>query len=198
MFILYNYNMITTICLIRHGQTDWNNQLIIQGRKNIPLNKTGLTQANETGELLKKIDPTWDIIMSSPLDRAITTASIIKNKINFSKDIIIDDRFIEREFGKAEGMPIEDEIYKRIEDDDVEGLEKGKELEDRIYNAVMDTAAKYQGKKIIIATHSHSIKGLLIRLNIENSYQKAKVLNTALNYFYIEDGKVIDYKLNIK
>ena len=69
--------METIICLIRHGQTDWNKQKKIQGRINNQLNATGKAQVQEVGRILKEQDPFWDIIIASPLDRAIDSAKII-------------------------------------------------------------------------------------------------------------------------
>lgn len=31
----------TTIILVRHGETDWNKELIFRGRIDVPLNETG-------------------------------------------------------------------------------------------------------------------------------------------------------------
>ena len=66
---------MTKLCLVRHGETDWNSLGILQGRKDIPLNDTGILQAEECRELLKSTN--WDVFITSPLKRTMETAEII-------------------------------------------------------------------------------------------------------------------------
>lgn len=47
--------------LIRHGETDWNVQNKIQGDTDIPLNQTGIKQANTLKEVLKNVS--FDVIL---------------------------------------------------------------------------------------------------------------------------------------
>ena len=187
--------METKICLIRHGQTDWNNQRLIQGRIDNPLNETGKMQLKEVGRYLKEVDNDWDIIISSPLSRAIESATIVKNELEFNKDIIINDNVIEREFGKAEGESICEEIYNKLTNDDVEGLEKSYELQTRAYSAILDIANKYQGKNILIITHSHFIKGLFTKISNEFTFTRP-LYNASLNYVYVNESKITKYVFN--
>lgn len=187
--------METIICLIRHGQTDWNKQKKIQGRINNQLNATGKAQVREVGRILKEQDPFWDIIIASPLDRAIDSAKIIAKELNYSGDIIINNNVIEREFGDAEGEFITDEIYERITNDDVNNLEKSYELQKRAFDALMDIAKTYPGKKILIATHSHFIKGFFTAISNEFTFT-TPLYNASLNYVYIKNDKVIKYIFN--
>lgn len=86
------------IYITRHGQTDYNKQSLMQGRSDIPLNETGLAQAEATKEKIGDIK--FDAVYASPLIRALTTASVISG---LSKDeIITDERIIEADFGKYE------------------------------------------------------------------------------------------------
>jgi broad specificity phosphatase PhoE len=187
--------METKICLIRHGQTDWNNQKLIQGRIDNPLNDTGKAQLKIVGKYLKETDNIWDIIITSPLTRAIESATIVKNELNFQDELIINPNVIEREFGKAEGENICEDIYNKITNDDVEGLEKSYELQERAYNAILDIANKYQGKNILIVTHSHFIKGLFTKISTDFTFT-TPLYNASLNYVYVNDHKITKYVFN--
>ena len=97
---------MTSLYLVRHGETDWNAQRRIQGSTDIPLNATGRAQAATTGRLLARRE--WDGIYSSPLSRAFETASIIATEIGLDRPSTIDE-IVERNYGAAE-----DKDYKRL------------------------------------------------------------------------------------
>ena len=86
------------IWLTRHGQTDLNKKKLMQGLSDMPLNDTGIAQAKSVRAMIG--DVTFDAVYASPLDRAITTASIIGNVDK--AEVIVDPRIIETDFGKYE------------------------------------------------------------------------------------------------
>lgn len=86
--------------LIRHGQTDWNVAGKIQGRQDIPLNKTGLEQAELLAEGMKRRPVSK--IFSSTLERAVQTASAIGRQQN--AEIYLIQELAEVDFGQWEGM----------------------------------------------------------------------------------------------
>jgi len=47
---------MTKIYLVRHGQTDWNKELVFRGRKDIPLNEVGNMEAQSIAHVLKRKD----------------------------------------------------------------------------------------------------------------------------------------------
>ena len=57
----------------RHGQTDYNKNEIILGTTDLPLNETGVSQAEKLAEDTEKLGDI-DIIIASPMLRAQTTA----------------------------------------------------------------------------------------------------------------------------
>ncbi len=177
--------MNITICFIRHGQTNTNQLKKIQGRIDFPLNDEGRLQAKCAGEYLKRNDPNWDIIYSSPLSRAFETANIIKQELGLNIPIIKDDNFIERDFGDAEGLPVCDEVFKKILNNDFPNIEKNYEIQKRVLNGILNII-NTNDKKIIIVAHSHTIKALLTYLDPKRTF-KDLIYNCSLNYFYINN-----------
>lgn len=98
---------MTTLVLLRHGQTDWNLKHRYQGVTDIPLNALGELQARQANEYLKKFE--FDAVYCSDLDRAQTTARLaLKNIFPYEK-IMFDRRLRERNFGVYEGGPYDKE-----------------------------------------------------------------------------------------
>ncbi len=137
--------------IVRHGQTNWNKLKKHQGQADIPLNETGIYEAGIVKEKLKNIK--FDVVYSSPLSRALKTASIITNE-----KITIDDRIIERGNGDLEGMHV-DEIIKIINYRDEKCIEKyniepTKNLLNRVFNFLDEIKEKYADKNILVVTHA--------------------------------------------
>jgi probable phosphoglycerate mutase len=89
------------ILLVRHGETEWNRIKRFQGRSNLPLNQTGKKQVHALALALK--DSLITAIYTSPLDRAMETATLIRS-FHPSVPIIVEDGFIEMDLGEFDGM----------------------------------------------------------------------------------------------
>lgn len=87
------------IWITRHGQTDLNKEQLMQGLTDIPLNATGIEQAKRAHKALEGIH--FDAVYASPLQRAIQTASLMAGIPE--KDVKVDSRIIEVNFGNYEG-----------------------------------------------------------------------------------------------
>lgn len=85
---------------LRHGETDWNKQGLMQGHTDIPLNETGREQARAAIAALSRIH--LDRIVASPLVRAFETAEIVNTVLK--KPLITDPGIKERHFGIMEGV----------------------------------------------------------------------------------------------
>jgi uncharacterized phosphatase len=146
------------ICLVRHGETDWNNIGKLQGREDVPLNMAGIEQMNETAGYLK--DFAWNVIISSPLSRAKKSAEIISGELGGIK-IIEDFDLVERDYGKASGMTL-DERKIHFPDDIWIGAEPFDVVQNRTVNALLKHAQEYDGDDIIIVSHGAAINAILI------------------------------------
>ena len=117
------------ILLVRHGETNYNKNKLIQGHSDIELNETGRNQAASAGEKLS--DHNIDYAFSSPLKRAVETARLMldnsNNSQNVSKEITTDERLIEKFFGDFEGSTF-DEYFSALEAE--QGLESVENDED--------------------------------------------------------------------
>ncbi|HAX74015.1 MAG TPA: histidine phosphatase family protein [Firmicutes bacterium] len=184
----------THLCLVRHGQTDWNKAGFIQGLTDNPLNEVGINQAHQTGKLLK--DEHWDIIISSPLIRAFKTAEIISQHVNYQGDIIISPEFVERDFGIADGEHVSS-FYHLVMEEKVEKMELNNQLIDRVKLGLDKITEKFPNKKILVVCHSHVIKAAIIHAsNFEYDFT-VKLDNTSLNYFSHCNNEYHLEKLNV-
>ncbi|WP_214747066.1 histidine phosphatase family protein [Exiguobacterium sp. s189] len=188
---------MTELCLVRHGQTDWNRLEIIQGREDNPLNALGHQQAEESAAFLSQ--ETWDLIVSSPLTRAVHTAQAIATACGIEHDAIrLDERFIEREFGAASGQPVKG-IYEAVQADDerrVPGLESEDEMRARVLEGMEHLVEMYPGKRIIVVCHSHAIKAALSAIDDTYTFRHA-MRNACSNYIIHQHGQFEVKAINV-
>jgi 2,3-bisphosphoglycerate-dependent phosphoglycerate mutase/probable phosphoglycerate mutase len=88
------------LILLRHGETDWNAELRMQGHCDIPLNDIGLAQATAAAASVAALQP--DVIMSSDLQRAVVTADAVAAVTGLP--VAADPRLRETSLGEWEGL----------------------------------------------------------------------------------------------
>jgi broad specificity phosphatase PhoE len=98
---------MSTLYLVRHGQSEWNRRGRIQGRSESPLTALGRAQAHAIGDHLLHLLGAMDYdIVSSPLGRALETAQIIARRLGRHEDgIVADHRINDFNLGILSGMP---------------------------------------------------------------------------------------------
>ena len=95
--------------LIRHGETDWNLSKRMQGRDDIPLNRSGRLQAEQIAEALAAVP--FSLIVTSPLSRAADTAKAVGSR-HPGVPIVEDPLLVERDKGNVSGLtPAEREAF---------------------------------------------------------------------------------------
>lgn len=136
---------------MRHGQTNWNINKILQGQTNIDLNETGINQAKAKIEEIKNLD--INLIFCSPLNRAAQTAKIVSNR---KIPIIYNDSLTERCFGDFEGkksLEYSNEYYNYNANLQTNNVEPIQDLCNRVYSFLDEIPRTYKDKKILLVTH---------------------------------------------
>lgn len=90
------------IVLIRHGQTRWNKEEVFRGRADIPLDDTGIMQAEATSVALAHVG--LSTVYSSPLARASETARMIARPHGLAVQLV--DGLADIDCGAWEGLPV--------------------------------------------------------------------------------------------
>jgi Histidine phosphatase superfamily (branch 1) len=85
--------VLTTLLLVRHGETDWNRDHRWQGHTGPPLNETGRREASELAGRISNVDAVY----SSDTERAFETALILAARVGL--DVQTDARLREVNFG---------------------------------------------------------------------------------------------------
>jgi uncharacterized phosphatase len=173
-------DFMTTVCLIRHGETDWNRQGRHQGRADIDLNSRGKEQANRVALYLRDTGK-WDIIVTSPLRRAKSTAQRIA-QIADVPSLIEMDAFVEQDCGEADGLTLQ-EAEMRFGRGILPGAESRDEVRVRSQSGMEQLRRSYQGCSILVVTHGHVIRTILREYADDpQTIEDTDFANTSLNF----------------
>lgn len=150
--------------IVRHGETEKNQYGLVQGQTEADLSEKGIEKAKELKELVSSLN--IDVVISSPLKRAKDTAKIITDN---KYPINIDDRIIERDWGLCEGACIDDvdtvkcwNFYLNISDNQIECVQ---DFMKRVSEFIEDMRFKYEGKNVLVATHSAVVRAMHYAIN---------------------------------
>jgi len=190
---------MTLIYLVRHGQTAWNREEIFRGRTDVPLDETGLKQAELVGQYFSGMQ--IDAIYSSPLARARETARAIARLRNLKVEPL--EAMIDMSFGNWEGhahqeiREIDAETYRQwVESPHLARLPGGESLDDvrvRSMAALEDLVRDHPGKNLVLVSHRVICKVLICAiLGLDNShFWQITQDTTAINLIQHRNGKYI-------
>lgn len=141
---------------IRHGLSELNVKGLYAGHTETPLTDEGRRQAKKAGRDATGLN--IDLIVSSPLGRALETAQLAAKEIGYPEDkIIVDDRLIERHFGELEAQPYSPH---HSEDHRLQhGAETSEKLIDRV-RGFLDWLESQQADNILVVSHGSTGRAL--------------------------------------
>ncbi len=158
---------MTTVYIIRHGETDSNIRHTCVGHKDVELNENGKKQAEELCARLSNIK--LDVIYSSPLSRAISTIT------SYGKaPVIMNYALIERDYGEWDDMTFEEikasapEAYKEWIDNwidyTVPGGESSASVQSRVNDVMDKIIANHKGGSVAVVTHLGTARHIISHL----------------------------------
>jgi 2,3-bisphosphoglycerate-dependent phosphoglycerate mutase len=194
----------TVLSTVRHGLTELNRDKRVGGRYDVPLIEEGRWQAREANEAFDGTP--FDVVISSPLARALETAEIIAGVRR--EDIVVEEGCTERSFGEMEGLTpaqVRERLpqvrYVRIGHVDYSlnppGGETFEQLHERARRFLDRTQQLYGGKKVLLFGHENFLQqlhGVIRGLGPMESLERA-ILNCELNQFCLDaDGSLISHR----
>ncbi|MED5482100.1 MAG: histidine phosphatase family protein [SAR324 cluster bacterium] len=197
---------MTTLILVRHGESEWNRAGRIQGQVNSPLTDLGISQAIAISNYLSGIFINQKLkIYTSPLDRAIQTAKIIAQGIDcFGSELIIEERLNDFNLGEISGTFGWDKVAEifpeqaklRLQDPmrfHPSGGESGADFEARLRSLLEDLMDDGTLKLMV----SHGIVNKFIRGILKNLSGKEMInLGESQNTIYrLEQGEETEIKI---
>ena len=160
------------LLLLRHGETDWNNEGRVQGHSDTLLNANGIAQAHQLAARVAS-EESFAAMYASPLARARVTAEIIAQQCNLTP--LLDDRLKEQCLGDLEGLT-GTEFEQRFPEalaawradplqTPLPGQEKRDAFQQRVQAFLADLQARHaDGTRVAVVTHGGTIGMMLATL----------------------------------
>lgn len=187
----------TQICLVRHGETEWNAERRIQGQIDIGLNEIGRRQAVAAGRWLKSAGIV--ALYSSDLKRAWATAQAIGAELGLVPTSVTEMR--ERRYGVFEGLTYDEAKanhpagYAAFEGRNAEyNFENGESLMamfERVTGKLKALAAAHPGETIAVVLHGGvlDIINRFVRGNSLETQRDFLIPNAGINWISTVDGQ---------
>ncbi|MGG0187672.1 phosphoserine phosphatase 1 [Bacillus rhizoplanae] len=190
--------MKTILNVTRHGETEWNVEKRMQGRKNANLTETGVMQARQLGKRMENMP--LDIIYSSPSGRTMHTTQLIRGDRDIP--IVADEHLYEIDMGVWEGYiqaelqekyPKEFDLFwnapHQYESNSGESFYAAKA---RALKGLEYILKKHEGENVLIV--SHAVTSLLIighfeQRSLEKTWDGPFMHSASLSMIEVKEGK---------
>ena len=169
---------MSQLILVRHGQSEWNQQNLFTGWRDPDLTEQGVGEARNAGRALKAEGITFDIGFTSELQRALKTcALLLEEQGQTDLHVIRNLALNERDYGDLSGLNKDDarekwgadqvHIWRRSYDTPPPGGESLKDTAERVLPYFNNTIMPHilGGKNVLVAAHGNSLRALVMVLD---------------------------------
>ena len=189
--------VLTRICLVRHGETEWNAERRIQGQIDIGLNAAGLRQAEAAGRWLKAAG--ISALYASDLKRAWATGQAIGQAVGVQPVPVPELR--ERRYGIIEGFTYAEaesrypDGYAAFEGRNADyAFEHGESLKvmyERVTGKLKELAQRHLGESIVVVVHGGVLDVInrFVRGNPLEMPRDFLIPNAGINWISAVDGR---------
>ena len=179
--------------LLRHGQTEFNVKKLVQGRCDSPLTDLGRKQAGMAAAWLKDHDVVPDKVVSSPLGRAMDTASLVATELlGLDAEVEPCEGIIERSYGTFEEGPhdaLPTDVWDPGEDLVPFGGEGSRALQERMVGTLTNLMGA-DGIETLLAVSHGSASRQFIKAVAPGGFEfPTKLPNCAIMIFDFEEEK---------
>lgn len=179
--------------LLRHGQTEFNVKKLVQGRCDSPLTDLGRKQAGMAAAWLKAHNVVPDKVVSSPLGRAMDTASLVATEL-LGPDAAVEpcEGIIERSYGTFEEGPhdaLPTDVWDPGEDLVPFGGEGSRALQERMVGTLTNLMGAEGIETLLAVSHGSASRQFIKAAAPEGFELPAKLPNCAIMIFDFEEEK---------
>ena len=196
------------LILVRHGQSEWNEQNLFTGWKDPGLTELGIKEAKNAGSLISDKGIQFDEMFTSMLVRAQDTGTIILDSINQQNISITKNKALnERNYGSLAGLN-KDDARKKWGEEQVHIWRRSFDIPPPEGESLKDTAErvlpyfhKYimpkviKGLSILVAAHGNSLRALIMELDLISSEDIVKLeipTGAPIQYEFNQNGEVVN------
>lgn len=158
---------------MRHGLSEMNKLGLFSGRSDTELAPEGVKQCHQAAASLKDVN--IDTIVSSPMKRALESAKVIAEEIDYPKDkIVVSDLFMERDLGTLEGS----KYIRGLKLNEYDGTEHSRLLIERAKKGLLFLES-LKGENILLVSHSSLGRALRHLTDPDTEFDRAEGFQNA-------------------
>ena len=181
------------VYLLRHGQTEFNVKKLVQGRCDSPLTDLGRKQAGMAAAWLKDHDVVPDKVVSSPLGRAMDTASLVATELlGLDAEVEPCEGIIERSYGTFEEGPhdaLPTDVWDPGEDLVPFGGEGSRALQERMVGTLTNLMGADGIETLLAVSHGSASRQFIKAAAPEGFELPTKLPNCAIMIFDFDEAK---------